>query len=126
EGHSADDVSRVSERFGSKQSKHADAKHPLRAIDERYGFFSFERDRLDLVLAEGIAGRNPAPVLIDAFTFPDQFQREMRKWGEITARANAALRRNEWRYAAIKHLANGVDKNSPHARVTLGERVRSQ
>ncbi len=77
-GHASDYVGGIHQRFGGQQRQRAHGQHGLRAIDQRDRFFGFECERLDLRSLERIATRNARAFFVEALSFADQSEREMR------------------------------------------------
>ena len=122
----ADHVGGIHQRFGGQQRQRAHGQHGLRAIDQRDRLLGFEHQRLDLRALERVAAGNARAFFVDAFSFANQGQREMRQRSEISARADAALRRHKRSDAAVEHFAERVDDDGAHTGITFGKRVCPQ
>jgi hypothetical protein len=98
----------------------------LRPVDQRNGFFRFQYQRLDLCSFQRVTAGNARAGRVDALPFTDERQRQMRQGSQIATRAHTSLRRHERSDATVQHLAQCVDDNSAHARVSLGQRISAQ
>ena len=123
---SAQHVGGVNQRFRRQQRQRAHAQHGLRAIDQRDRLFCLQHEGLDLRTLQRLATRKPYALFIDALALTNQSQRQMRQRRKVSAGTNASLRRDVRRGPAIQHLANPVDDNRAHARVTFGKRIGAQ
>ena len=97
----------------------------LRAVDERQALLRLEHDGLEPGAASACAGRH-APALEDALALADERERQVGERGEIAARADRALRRDERVDAAVEQRDQALERLEPDAGVALGEHVGAQ
>ena len=68
-------------------------------------------------------GAGQASAVEIGFAFADEHQRDVGQRREIATGADAALRRNDGRHAAIQQIAQAFRDHGPDARKTFGEHV---
>ncbi len=121
----ANNVRAVGQDFRLQHAQQSHRQHGLRAVDQRDGFLSFQRQRLDARMLQAFGPRDRL-ALMHNLAFRNQGQRQVSQRSQIATCPHAALRRNHGMDAAIHHLAQGVDHGRPNSRAAFGQRIRAQ
>ena len=118
---------RLQQHCSVVQRQHADRRHKLGAVDQRQALFGRELDRLDPRPFESFGtGKDLVASFNGGFALTQQHQREMRKWSQIAAGADRALRRYHRRDTVIEQVDQPLDHHLTHTGKTLGQGVRAQ
>ncbi len=125
EGQGTDDVGRASQAPGLGHREAADRGHELRPVDEGQPLLRLEHERAEAGGAEAVGAREPA-LLEDALALADQDEGEVGERGEVAARADRALRRDDRVDAAVQQLDEELEGLEPDAGEALGQHVRAE
>src|SRR2546423_6811100 len=108
ERHCAGNVRESNELLCAMQCKRTDGAHCLRAVEQRQTFFHFQTKRRDLCTLQSIHGGQSLTFVKD-FSLADCCQREVSKWREVAARADASLFGNDRRHPFLEHRDQCLD-----------------
>jgi hypothetical protein len=122
ERHRASNVGDLDETLCIVKRECCDGSHSLRAIQQRKTFFRFEPQRSQFGLPQCLAAAYALP-MIKSFSFTNENQREMRKWGKIAARAHGTLFRDDWMNSSIEKARQHFDNRSANSAEAPGEDI---
>src|SRR5262249_24759746 len=103
-----------------------DCGHELRAVVQSEAFLRLQHDGRNAGRLHRLAARNATTVRQKRLALTHQYQRQVRKRGQVAAGADGALHRTHGEDARVKHPHQGFDEDRPHAGVALGEGVGSR
>jgi len=118
----AGDVGDLAQPLGVVSLQRADRAHHRRAVGQGQPLLGRQRDRLESGAGQRLAtGQDRA--LVFGLALADQGQTHVCQRGEIAARAERSLLRDDRMHARVQHPDQQIERAGPDAGIATGERV---